>query len=109
MAVKLLYLSSKTVLYLLVFSHMACISSAYKLTKRRLHKVIATSSVFSSHFTGFALYDLSKQQMVYTRQADKYFIPASNTKLFTLYTSLQLLGDSIPALQYTIKNDSLIF
>ncbi len=109
MAVKLLYLSSKTVLYLLVFSHMACISSAYKLTKRRLHKVIDTSSVFSSHFTGFALYDLSKQQMVYTRQADKYFIPASNTKLFTLYTSLQLLGDSIPALQYTIKNDSLIF
>jgi serine-type D-Ala-D-Ala carboxypeptidase/endopeptidase (penicillin-binding protein 4) len=107
--VKLLCLPVKIVLYLLVFSQIACVSASYKLTAKRLHKRLDTSAVFSSHFTGFALYDLAARKMVYARHADKYFTPASNTKIFTLYTSLQILGDSVPALQYTIRNDSLLF
>lgn len=39
----------------------------------------------------------------------KYFIPASNTKIVTLYTSARLLGDSVSALKYTQRNDSLFF
>jgi D-alanyl-D-alanine carboxypeptidase/D-alanyl-D-alanine-endopeptidase (penicillin-binding protein 4) len=87
---------------------MACTSS-HKLTGRQLRKQITSSAVFASHFTGFALYEPAAQKMIYTYNADKYFTPASNTKVFTFYTSVNILGDSIPALQYTIKNDSLIF
>jgi D-alanyl-D-alanine carboxypeptidase/D-alanyl-D-alanine-endopeptidase (penicillin-binding protein 4) len=55
------------------------------------------------------LYDLEEKKSVYAFNADKYFTPASNTKIFTFYTSLTLLGDSLPALRYVETADSLIF
>lgn len=58
---------------------------------------------------GFALYDPAKKEFIIQHNSDKYFTPASNTKIFTFYTSLQLLGDSISALKYEIRNDSLFF
>ena len=67
------------------------------------------SAVFSKSITGFALYDPAKNQMLYEYNADKYFTPASNAKLFTFYTSLRILGDSIPALQYSRQGGLMVF
>jgi serine-type D-Ala-D-Ala carboxypeptidase/endopeptidase (penicillin-binding protein 4) len=64
-------------------------------------------TVFQDH-RGFALYDLEANKMVYEYKADKYFTPASNIKILTLYACLVILGDSIPALRYIEKDDSLI-
>jgi len=85
--------------------------SAYagKIRKRKIRKLFKHSSIVKDHFTGFALYDMDANKMIYELDADKYFTPASNTKLFTFYTCLKMLGDSIPALKYTIRHDSLIF
>lgn len=58
--------------------------------------------------TGFALYDLSSGKFLIDYQSDKYFTPASNTKIFTFYTSLRLLGDSATAFKYLKRGDSLI-
>jgi serine-type D-Ala-D-Ala carboxypeptidase/endopeptidase (penicillin-binding protein 4) len=60
-------------------------------------------------FVGFALYDLQLDSMVVEHNSDKYFVPASNTKLFTYYASKKMLGDSIPALKYKVRGDSLLF
>lgn len=76
---------------------------------RQIRKMVESSEVLQQHFTGFALYDPEENRMIYSQHADKYFTPASNTKLFTLYTSMQLLGDSIPGLRYIVRGDSLIF
>jgi serine-type D-Ala-D-Ala carboxypeptidase/endopeptidase (penicillin-binding protein 4) len=59
--------------------------------------------------TGFALYDLAAKKYLIEYNSEKYFTPASNTKIFTFYTSLKLLGDSATALKYIYKGDSLIF
>ena len=67
------------------------------------------SAVFKKSFTGFAVYDPEKGEMVYEYNSDKYFTPASNTKILTFYTSLQLLGDSIPALHYEKHGNFFVF
>lgn len=84
-------------------------SYGQKIKKRNIKKLITSSAVNADHFTGFALYDLDKEKMIFEQYSDKYFTPASNTKLFTLYTCLNMLGDSIPGLRYVERNDSLIF
>lgn len=82
---------------------------AQRIPKRKIRKLIEKSAINHDHFTGFALYDPEKKKMIYEYNADKYFIPASNTKLYTFYTALNMLGDSIPGLRYITKGDSLIF
>lgn len=82
---------------------------ARSIKKRKVKKLFKHSQIVNDHFTGFALYDLDEHKMIYELNADKYFTPASNTKLFTFYTCLKMLGDSIPALRYQTRGDSLIF
>lgn len=100
--------------YCTCLSFLLCcfsVSDSYgqQIRKRAIKKLITSSAVNADHFTGFALYDLDKEKMIFEQHSDKYFTPASNTKLFTLYTSLNMLGDSIPGLRYIERNDSLIF
>ncbi|MDB5152473.1 MAG: peptidase [Mucilaginibacter sp.] len=82
---------------------------AGKIKKRKIRKLFKHSLIVKDHFTGFALYDMDAKKMIYELNADKYFTLASNTKLFTFYTGLKMLGDSIPALRYIVHHDSLIF
>ncbi|HWZ02795.1 MAG TPA: D-alanyl-D-alanine carboxypeptidase [Mucilaginibacter sp.] len=84
-------------------------ADARHIRKRKIKKQFKHSAILNDHFTGFALYDLDDKKMIWQQNADKYFTPASNAKLFTFYTCLKMLGDSIPALKYVIRNDSLIF
>lgn len=94
---------------LLAFIGFSCKTTQNLSSRSPYSKMIDTSSVFSQNMTGMALYDLSEQKMIFERNANRYFTPASNTKLFTFYACLKTLGDSIPALRYEIKSDSLIF
>ncbi|WP_276496317.1 D-alanyl-D-alanine carboxypeptidase [Pontibacter litorisediminis] len=74
-----------------------------------IRREVAESEVLRQSFVGFALFDPELGQMVVEHNADKYFVPASNTKLFTFYASHKMLGDSLAALKYVSRGDSLIF
>ncbi len=74
-----------------------------------LKVLVEGSPVFQRCFSGFSLYNPVEETFIYENDADKCYIPASNTKILTFWTAWNVLGDSIPALRYVIKGDSLIF
>jgi serine-type D-Ala-D-Ala carboxypeptidase/endopeptidase (penicillin-binding protein 4) len=56
---------------------------------------------------GISLYDPATATYKYNYQGDKYFIPASNTKLFSLYAGLKYLGDSLVGMRYRVTDTAL--
>lgn len=57
---------------------------------------------------GICLFDPATATYIYNYQGDKYFIPASNTKLFSLYAGMKCLGDSLVGMRYR-TNDTALF
>jgi serine-type D-Ala-D-Ala carboxypeptidase/endopeptidase (penicillin-binding protein 4) len=88
----------------------AClVVSCSPVSRRQLTRTFrSTEGVFQDH-TGFMLYDPESKRTIYEYNAAKYFTPASNTKILTLFASLNILGDSVPALRYLVRGDSMIF
>ena len=77
---------------------------------KKLDKTVTAAlkpETFRNHFTGIMIYDPKSGDTLYRLNSDKYFTPASNTKIFTLYTSLVLLPKKVPALKYCKLNDTL--
>ena len=95
--------------WIVIFVLVSGCYSCSPISKKSLHKTFRlTDEKFKDH-TGFALYDLEKKKSVFEYKAGHYFTPASNTKIFTFFSCLSLLGDSVPALKYVENEDSLIF
>lgn len=69
--------------------------------------VLNTKPLTGAH-VGISIMDPATGKYWIQYQDDKFFMPASNTKIFTLFTGLQLLGDSLPGMRYT-ENDTAIF
>lgn len=79
-------------------------------TVQKINKSFTKSKVFDKGHLGFMLVDPVNDKVLVDINSDKYFIPASNTKLFTFYTSYTILGDElINGLNYIERGDSLIF
>lgn len=65
------------------------------------------SNLLSAH-VGISVYDPSEKKYLYNYQGNKYFIPASNTKLLTCYAAMKYLGDSLVGLRYKQNNTDVI-
>jgi len=76
---------------------------------RWLNKLITESAVLRQHFVGVSITDVATGEKLYELNTDRYFVPASNMKLFSFYAGLHLLGDSLPSLRYVVRHDSLLF
>ena len=76
--------------------------------KRKIVKEVKAVESKLNYHSGLVVYDIKNKKELINYQGDRYFTPASNTKIFTLYTSLKILGDSIPGIYYQERPDSLI-
>ena len=74
----------------------------------KVEKALAKDELRFQDHKGLFVYDPASQKTLVDFNSSKYFTPASNTKIFTFFSALQLLGDTIPSLKYVHKNDSLI-
>mgnify|MGYP001800006161 CR=1 FL=1 len=92
---------------LLLAATPALAQKRYK--KKHILKDLKTLDGFKSSFVGFVLYDPENNNTLACQYDIKYMTPASNTKLYTFYAGTKLLGKAVPAMQYQIKGDSLIF
>lgn len=80
-----------------------------KKLQKQLETQIIDSPTFTKSHTGFYLTEIDKEIPIYESNSNQYFTPASNTKLFTFYTALSILGDTIPTLHYQQLDTSIVF
>jgi D-alanyl-D-alanine carboxypeptidase/D-alanyl-D-alanine-endopeptidase (penicillin-binding protein 4) len=99
----------KPLLFLLLLALTACTATrpARPSAQVRLDTLLDAPRM-QSHHVGVLLVDVETGQTRYERNAGRHFVPASNTKLFTAYAALRLLGDSVEALRYERRGDSLL-
>src|SRR5260221_14418204 len=62
--------------------------------------ILLKDSVINTGHIGISIYEPATNTYLYNYNATKYFVPASNTKLFTLYAGMKYLGDSLVGLKY---------
>ncbi|WP_185154222.1 D-alanyl-D-alanine carboxypeptidase/D-alanyl-D-alanine-endopeptidase [Fulvivirga sp. M361] len=89
----------------MIITLAGCVSVKNRNIVRQLDQL---GEDFQEH-TGFYLMDPSTNEILVDFNGARYFTPASNTKIFTMYAALELLGESLPGLYYKQTGDSLIF
>src|SRR5262245_26963658 len=70
-------------------------------------QVINDSSLLTAHI-GISVYEPATGKYWFNYQGDKYFVPASNTKIPTCYAAMKYLGDSLKSF-LAAENDTALF
>ena len=86
---------------------VACIScNIHRDIAKRANQFLITDSIAQYAHIGISIYEPATGKYWYEHNPEKYFVPASNTKLFTLYAGLEYLKDSIPAFKVLYLHDT---
>ncbi|PVD50484.1 hypothetical protein DC498_19690 [Terrimonas sp.] len=97
-----------TIFSLVAFVQLFASCSASKNIQRFASTNLISDSVLMDAHIGIAVVDAETNKPVYTYNSNKFFIPASNTKIITLYAGLKYLKDSLPGIRYEERADSII-
>lgn len=98
---RIIITSHQLIFYCLMF--LGSLQQSCSVSSRIGHqakRLLLEDSTIRTGQTGIAVYDLANNRYLYQYQGDRYFLPASNMKLFTTYAALEYLGDSLPGLYY---------
>ena len=93
------YLSSKHLVAFLLFTFYFLLSSCSlqkQIDKTAKQDIINADGLRTAHI-GISIFDPASDTYLYNYQSDKYFIPASDTKIFTCYAAMKYLGDTLIA------------
>lgn len=109
---KLIELNQQKILALIFFSIVlifSCSPAKNIIVKNGLEFQLSECKNISSSLYGLYVTDTENKKEIININSDKLFTPASNTKIFTFYTSLNTIKDSITVLKYYQRNDSIVF
>ncbi len=93
---------------LLIFIAIGANSQQKQIAKLANTILLKDSAIGTGHI-GISIYEPATDTYWYNYNASHYFIPASNTKLFSLYAGMKYLGDSLVGLRYQKFNDTTLF
>ena len=62
---------------------------------RMANENVLNQAAFKTAHLGISIYDPAGKKIIYDYQGEKYFVPASNTKIPTCYAAMKYLGDSL--------------
>ena len=66
---------------------LSCVSSSAQISQLA-DSILINDSVISTGHIGISIYEPATNTYLYNYNATKYFVPASNTKLFTCYAGM---------------------
>jgi D-alanyl-D-alanine carboxypeptidase/D-alanyl-D-alanine-endopeptidase (penicillin-binding protein 4) len=88
-----------------IVSFFSC-TSTRQIAKSARETVLNDEALQTAH-VGISIYEPATGKYLYNYQGDKYFVPASNTKLPTCYAAMKYLGDSLVAARVKTNNSSI--
>ena len=77
--------------------------SVQKQIAKSANKDVLDAAPLQTAHVGISIYEPATNKYWYDYQGDKYFTPASNTKIATCYAAMKYLGDSLVGLRYVIR------
>jgi len=93
----------KWVFQLLIINYLLLALSSCSVQKqiaKSANEDVLTNKALTAAHVGISIFDPAANKYLYNYQGDKYFVPASNTKLPTCYAAMKYLGDSLVGLRY---------
>lgn len=82
--------------------------STIKSTAQHIPFKLQHNQLFSAAHVGISIYEPATKKFWYDYQSNKYFIPASNMKIFTCYAAMKYLTDSLTGLFYTEEDSNYL-
>lgn len=81
-------------------------SVSKQIAKSAKEEVLGNKALLAAH-VGISIYDPADNKYLYNYQGDKYFVPASNTKIPTCYAAMKYLGDSLVGFMIREVSDTI--
>lgn len=97
----------KNLLPVIAVLYLLSSCSVNKTITKQAGLLLKDSAINTGHM-GISIYEPATDKYWYNYNADHYFIPASNTKLFTLYAGMKYLGDSLVGIRYQYLENNLL-
>lgn len=90
----------------LLFALCTGCGTARKISGWAKEDILNDPALVNAH-VGLSVLDPKTNKFLYNYQGDKYFVPASNTKIVSCYASMKFLGDSLPGALVAETADTL--
>jgi D-alanyl-D-alanine carboxypeptidase/D-alanyl-D-alanine-endopeptidase (penicillin-binding protein 4) len=89
----------------LVILFSSCVGT--QKIKQDFIEQITQDTLLKNAHVGIAIWDTKNDRFLLQHNSNKYFVPASNIKIATLYAAMKYLPDTLPSLDYYHTPDTL--
>lgn len=91
--------------FVILTSYLFISCSVSKDIARSAKENVLDAEALKTAHVGISIFEPATNKYWFNYQGDKYFVPASNTKIPTCYAAMKYLGDSLVGLRYWISKD----